>query len=212
MIKVFIADDHFVVRNGLKQILSDEKDIDIIGEASNAEEILSRINPNNLDILILDITMPGKNGLDFLIEIKNKYPSIKIIMLSMHSEKEIVSRALKTGANGYINKDAIPEELVEAIRKVHKGQIFLSSSLRKDLIDELSQNNSHEKHNQLSEREFQVFCLLASGNSLKEIAEELSINRKTVSTYRTRILEKFHLKSNSDLVVYALHNKIILPM
>ena len=210
MIKVFIADDHYIVRRGLKQILSTEKDICVTGEASNSEETIQNIGKTEWDILILDIALPGKNGLDTLINIKNKNPGAKVLVLSMYKEEEIVLRAFRTGANGYLNKDSAPEELITAIRQIIRGKKFIGTTM--NLEFDSFYNNGESLYRQLSERELQVFCLLASGNSLKDIANDLAINIKTVSTYRSRILNKFSFRSNIDLVHYALKHKLVPPL
>jgi DNA-binding NarL/FixJ family response regulator len=210
MIKILIADDHSVVIRGIKQILSEEKDMEILGEASNADEVMNLLYAQEWDLLILDITMPGKNGLDALIEIKQKKPDLKVLILSMHPDEEIAIRALKTGASGYLNKESVPEELIRAIRKVCGGGRYLSESIAASIayssIDKDVYKSAHEV---LSEREFQVMCLIASGNSLTQIANELLLSIKTVSTYRARILEKLNLKSNVELSHYAIKHKII---
>ena len=210
MIKVFIADDHYIVRRGLKQILSTEEDICVTGEASNSEETIQNIGKTEWDILILDIALPGKNGLDTLINIKNKNPGAKVLVLSMYKEEEIVLRAFRTGANGYLNKDSAPEELITAIRQIIRGKKFIGTTM--NLEFDSFYNNGESLYRQLSERELQVFCLLASGNSLKDIANDLAINIKTVSTYRSRILNKFSFRSNIDLVHYALKHKLVPPL
>lgn len=212
MIKVFIIDDHSVVIRGLKQILSEEKDIYVVGEASSPEEIFKLQSAISWDILVLDITMPGRNGLDALIELKNNNPGIKVLILSMHSDEEVVIRALRTGADGYLTKDSAPEELVKAIKQIFKGKKYIGSSITSKAMSDLSNGNGEELHEKLSDREFQVFCLLASGNSLAQISKDLSISVKTVSTYRTRIMEKFNLKTNIELVHYALKHKLVLPL
>ncbi|HWA06231.1 MAG TPA: response regulator transcription factor [Ignavibacteria bacterium] len=210
MIKILIADDHSVVRRGIKQILSDEKDMQVLGEASNSDEIFSQLDKQEWDLLILDITMPGKSGLDCLIEIRQLKPELKILILSMHPEEEIAVRAIKTGADGYLNKDSVPGELIRAIKKVIAGGKYISSSLAETLIFSVNKDASKEPHDELSEREFQVLCLLASGYSLTQIAEKFSLSVKTISTYRSRILEKMDLKSNVDLTHYAIKHKLVL--
>ena len=212
MIKVFLADDHYIVRRGLKQILSSEKDIMVIGEASNSAEIFERTDTEEWDVMVLDIAMPGKNGLDILINLKNKYPKSKILILSMYSELEVVSRALRTGADGYLNKDSAPEELVSAVKNIYSGKRYIGSTITIEDDPRFAAENGNYLHNKLSEREFQVLCLLASGYSLKQIACDLSVNIKTVSTYRARILEKFNVKTNVDLVHYAIKHKLIVPI
>lgn len=210
MIKILIADDHAVVIRGIKQILSEEPDLKILGEASNTDEIFELLYKEEWDVLILDITMPGKSGLDSLIEIKQKKPNLAILILSMHPEEEIAIRALKTGASGYLNKDSVPGELIRAIRKVAAGGKYISSNLAETILLNMQKESDKPLHEVLSEREFQVLCLLASGHSLSKIAEELSLSIKTISTYRSRILEKMNLKTNVDLTHYAIKNKLVL--
>ncbi|MCC6864550.1 MAG: response regulator transcription factor [Ignavibacteria bacterium] len=210
MIKILIADDHSVVRRGIKQILSEEPEMQIVGEASNSEELIEKLNAEEWDLLILDITMPGKSGLDVLIEIKQKMPELKILILSMHPEEEIAMRALKSGANGYLNKESAPSELIKAIKKVIAGGKYISSNLAELLIMNINNESNKAIHELLSEREFQVFCLLASGNSLTEIAEKFNLSIKTISTYRTRIMVKMNLKSNVELTHYAIKHKLVI--
>lgn len=210
MIKVFIADDHSLIRKGIKNIISDEDDIQIIGEASNVNDIMEQIYSSNWDILVLDIMMPGKNGLDALIEIKKIKPELKVIILTMYHEEEIVLRALKTGASGFVDKESVPGELIKAIRKVYFGGKYISSAIAEIIALSYDKDKRELPHNSLSEREYQVMCLLASGNSLKEIANELSLSVKTVSTYRTRVLEKMKIKSNVELARYAIKHNLII--
>lgn len=212
MIKVFIADDHSVVRRGIKQILLEEQDIEVVGEAANTDEIFSQIYDIDWDVIILDITMPGKNGLDALIEIKQRKPTGKILILTIYSEEEIAIRALKTGASGYLNKDSLPSELIKAIRKIYTGSRYISPSLAESIAFSFDKESHERSHKDLSEREFQVMCLIASGNSLKKIADELSLSIKTVSTYRTRILEKMKMNSNVELTHYAIKHNLVVPM
>ncbi|MBZ0203015.1 MAG: response regulator transcription factor [Ignavibacteria bacterium] len=210
MIKVMIADDHSVVRRGIKQILSEETDIRVLGEAENSEEIFEQLYIQDWDVLILDITMPGKSGLDALIELKLRKPELKVLILSMHPEEEIAIRALKTGASGYLNKDSVPGELSKAIRKVYSGGKYISNSLAENIFLSMEKDENKLPHNDLSEREFQVLCLIASGNTLSQIAIELSLSIKTISTYRTRILEKMKLHTNVELTHYAIKHKLVL--
>lgn len=209
MINVLIADDHAVVRRGIINILSADKDISIKSEASTYEELIPVLDKADNMVLILDITMPGKNGLDALIEIKQKNRNIKVIMLSMHNEEEIVSRAFKTGASGYISKDCIPDELIKAVKSVYEGGMYLSTNIaaKINIADSAVDLKPHER---LSNREYQILCLIASGNSLKEISKMLAINIKTVSTFRSRILNKLELKSNSEIASYALSHGLTL--
>lgn len=212
MIKVLIADDHAVVRKGINQILSEEEDIQVLGEASNGDEIIGMLYDKDWDIIVLDITMPGKNGLDVLIEIKQKRPEIKVLILSMHPEEEIALRAFKTGASGYLTKDSVPGELVRAIKKIYGGGKYVSSLLAESIIFSHEKDTHHNLHESLSEREFQVMCLIASGNTLSKIAQELNLSIKTVSTYRTRILEKMNMKSNVEITHYAIKNKLVIEL
>lgn len=212
MIKIFIADDHVIVRRGIKQILSDESDIIISGEASNTEEIMDHLFDTEWDILILDITMPGRNGLDALIELKQRKPEMKILILSMHPEEELALTALKSGAAGYLNKSSVPGELVKAIRRIYEGGRYITTSLAEKIAFSIDKDPAILLHQNLSEREYQVMCLIASGNTLSEIAEILSLSVKTVSTYRTRILDKMSLHTNVELTHYAIKYKLIVPL
>lgn len=212
MIKVLIADDHAVVRRGIRQILSEDSFIQVLGEAANSDEIMEQLYDQEWDILILDLIMPGKNGLDSLIEIKQRKPDLKVLVLSMHPEEEIAIRALKTGAAGYLNKDSVPSELIRAVRKIHAGGRYISGSLAESIFMSINKDMSPEPHKELSEREFQVLCLIASGNTLSDIAQELSISVKTVSTYRTRVLEKMAMKTNVELTHYAIKHKLVVSM
>jgi len=207
MIKVLIADDHAVVRRGIKQILSEDSDIQVLGEASNSDEVLALLYEQNWDILILDITMPGKSGLDALIEINRRKPELPVLILTIHPEREIAVRAFRTGASGYLTKDSIPGELIKAVRKIHAGGKYIGSDLAESFI--LSLDQEKPPHHFLSEREFQVFCLIASGHTLSQISKELSLSVKTISTYRARVLEKLNLKSNIELTHYALKHKLV---
>ncbi len=212
MIKIFIADDHVIVRRGIKQILSDESDIIISGEASNTEEIMDHLFDTEWDILILDITMPGRNGLDALIELKQRKPEMKILILSMHPEEELALTALKSGAAGYLNKSSVPGELVKAIRRIYEGGRYITTSLAEKIAFSIDKDPAILLHQNLSEREYQVMCLIASGNTLSDIAEILSLSVKTVSTYRTRILDKMSLHTNVELTHYAIKYKLIVPL
>lgn len=212
MIKVFIADDHAVVRRGIIQILSEEPDIEVVGEAANADEIMAQLYDKDWDILVLDITMPGKNGLDAMLEIKQRKPEIKILILTMYPEEEIAIRALKTGALGYLTKDSVPGELIKAIRKVQLGNRYISSGIAESIALSFEKNKANLPHEILSDREFQILCLIASGNTLHQIAENLSISVKTVSTYRSRILEKMNMKSNVELAHYAIKHRLVIPL
>jgi two-component system invasion response regulator UvrY len=208
--KVLIADDHAVVRRGLAQILSDTYEELVTGEATNAEEALEMIRKERWDIVILDISMPGRSGLDALKEIKTQNPGLPVLILSIHPEDQFATRVLKAGASGYLTKETAPEELVSAIEKAMAGGKYVSSALAEKLAEDLKLNANHiPLHKKLSDREYEVLLLIASGNSISEIAERFSLSVKTISTYRSRILEKTHMKSNADLVRYAITHGLI---
>jgi len=209
MMKILIADDHAVVRQGLKQIIGDEADMQLIGEAENAAEVLQFVRSAELDVVILDISMSGKSGLDVLPEILILRPKIKILILSMHAEEQFAIRALKSGASGYITKQSAPNELVKAIRKVNSGGKYVSESIAEQLAFFVGNDTSKLQHERLSDREFQVLRRIAEGRTLREIADELFISEKTVGTYRVRILEKMNMKRNAELIRYAVQNKLI---
>ncbi|MGI8467660.1 MAG: response regulator [Pyrinomonadaceae bacterium] len=210
MIKILIADDHAVVRQGLKQIITDEKDMQVAGEAENAAQVLRLVGSEKFNVVILDITMPGgKSGLDLLPEIKALRPMIKILILSMHAEEQFAVRALKSGASGYITKQSAPTELVRAIRKVQSGGKYISQSIAEQLAFFYSDDAGKPPHEKLSDREFQVTLMIAEGKTLREIADALYISEKTVGTYRVRILEKMNMNRNAELIRYAVQNKLI---
>lgn len=209
MIKILVADDHPVVRNGLKQIISDEKDMKVTCEASNAEEVFDALNKNEVDIVILDISMPNVSGMEILTKIKNIKPKLPVLMLSALSEDVYASRCLKVGASGFISKETAPEELVKAVRKIMSGGLYVSSNFAEKLAEDVKGANSKSLHERLSEREFQIMLLIGSGKSVGEIAEQLFISVKTVSTYRARILEKMAMDRNSDIINYCIKENLI---
>ncbi len=208
MIKLLIADDHAVVRKGIKQILAETPDIVVADEAGNGDEIYAKLAKKNYDMLLLDISMPGKDGLEILKELKRQKPSLAVLMLSMFPEEQYAVRALKSGASGYLTKDSAPDELIAAIRKVNSGGKYVSAFLAEKLADRVGVKFETYPHERLSDREFQVLCMIASGKTVKQIGEELSLSIKTVSTYRMRLLEKMEMKNNSELTRYALENKL----
>lgn len=209
MIKILIADDHAIVREGLKQIVAEEKDMLVAGEAGNANEMFELLKKDDFTIIILDISMPGRSGLEALKFLKKNYPEVPTLILSMFSEEQYGLRALKAGAAGYLKKVSAPTELVSAIRKIVSGGKYINQSLAEKLADEYDSDREERMHDKLSNREYQIMCLIASGKSTEEIALDLSISINTVYTYRNRILEKMHLKSNVELTQYALQNKLI---
>jgi len=209
MIKILIADDHAIVREGLKQIVAEEKDMLVAGEAGNANEMFDLLKKEKFAIIILDISMPGRSGLEALKFLKKNYPEVPTLILSMFSEEQYGLRALKAGAAGYLKKVSAPTELVSAIRKIVSGGKYINQSLAERLADEYDSDRKERMHDKLSNREYQIMCLIASGKSAEEIALDLSISINTVYSYRNRILEKMHLKSNVELTQYALQNKLI---
>jgi len=208
MIKVIIVDDHPVVRLGLKQIIADEPDMEVAGEAKNAGECFSLIQKTDCTLVLLDITLPDRNGFDVLKQLKYEHPNIPILILSVHPEDQYGLRFIKAGASGYLMKDGAPEELVKAIRKVNAGGKYVSASLAEKLVSHLGAFDK-PPHENLSDREFQILCMIVQGKSLKSIAGELCVGEKTVSTYRSRIMEKMKLSTNSDLTRYALENHLV---
>jgi DNA-binding NarL/FixJ family response regulator len=209
MIRVLIADDHAVVRQGLKQILSEQPDMKVLGEASTIPELLDRVREHKWDVVVLDISMPGRGGLDGLKQLKEAQPKLPVLILSMHPEDQFAVRALKTGASGYLTKDSVPGELLQAIRKVLTGRKYISPTLAEKLAADLQTDTARALHEALSDREFQIFLLIASGNSVTEIAKKLSLSVKTISTYRTRILEKMKMKTNAELIHYAVKQQLV---
>jgi two-component system, NarL family, invasion response regulator UvrY len=207
MIRILIADDHAIVRAGLKQLVAANPGIVVAAEASTGPEAMSLIRKESFEVVLLDISMPGRGGLEILSEIKKEYPRLPVLILSMHPEEQYAMRALKGGASGYITKDSAPEELVAAILKVASGGKYITKSLAEQFLSLLDAEES-PLHTSLSDREYQVFRLIASGKTAMEIAKELSLSVKTISTYRTRILEKLHLKNNAQLIHYAVQNKL----
>jgi DNA-binding NarL/FixJ family response regulator len=209
MIKLLIADDHPIVREGLKQIIRNAPDIVISGEANDGIEVLNEIKKENYDVILLDISMPRKNGIEILNEIRKGKIKSRILILSIHPEEQYAMRALKAGAYGYLTKDNVPNELISAIRKVSMGEKYISLSLAEKLVDALKVGFDKPFHEALSNREYQVMLLLASGKSIQEIAKELFLSVKTVSTYKTRILEKMKMKNTFEIIYYAIKNRLI---
>jgi DNA-binding NarL/FixJ family response regulator len=207
--KVLVADDHAIIRKGLKQILLDEYPFGEIEECANAEELVRKANDGQWDVIISDISMPGRSGLEALQQIRVSYPRLPVLILSMHPEEQYAIRALKAGASGYCSKDLAHEELVNAVKRILTGKKYITPSLAETLVTKLEEENLPEPYKRLSDREFDVFKLLAAGKSISDIAENLSLSTTTISTYRARILVKMNLKTNADLIRYALEKKII---
>jgi two-component system, NarL family, invasion response regulator UvrY len=204
MIKILIADDHPIVRNGLKQIITDENDMEITCEASNSSEVFESLKKNKIDILILDISMPGMGGFEILERIRQNYPKLPVLMLSSLSEELYASKSLKAGASGFFNKESAPEELVKAVRKIYSGGLYVSSFLAEKLAIDLKKDVTKPPYEYLSNREFQIMCMVGSGKTVSEIANILFISVKTVSTYKSRIFKKMNLKNNSELINFCV--------
>ena len=209
MIKVLIADDHILIREGFKKILDDEMDIKVVGEAAGVFQGLDFLKKNDVDVLVLDIGLPDKSGLDSITDFKSIKPDLKILILSIHPEDRFALRAMKLGALAYLTKESAPEELVRAIRKIVTGRLYISETLGEQLVD--SYNNPNEKlpHEALSEREFQVLCAIGAGNTISNIADELCLSVSTINTYRNRILEKLNQRSNAGLIRYCLQHNLV---
>jgi DNA-binding NarL/FixJ family response regulator len=209
VIKILIADDHAIVREGLKQILSESPDLVVVAEAGSGQEVLEKIRKNDVDLVVLDIAMPGRGGLDILKEIKTQMPRLPVLMLSMYPEEQYAIRVLKSGASGYLTKESAPAELVKAIQQISQGRKYISPYLAEKLAIDLEVSTDKLPHELLSDREYQVMCMIASGKTLKEIAAGLSLSIKTISTYRSRILEKMNMKTNAELTHYAIKNRLV---
>jgi two-component system invasion response regulator UvrY len=207
--RILLTDDHAVVRHGLKQILADEFKRATFGEARNAQEALDLVWKENWDVVVLDITMPGRSGLEVLREIRKTRPKLPVLVLSMHPENQFAVRVLKRGASGYMTKESAADELVGAIKKVLTGGRYVSTSLAEKLATYLASDAQKPPQELLSDREFQVLRLIASGKIVSEIAQELSLSVKTISTYRTRILEKMGLRNNAELMHYAMEHRLV---
>jgi DNA-binding NarL/FixJ family response regulator len=208
MIKVLIADDHAVVRNGLKQIIQDRAGLQVAGEACNGQEVLERIRSERWDVLVLDLSMPVRGGLEVLHDVKQICPNLPVLILSMYPENQYGIRALRAGAAGYMNKECALDELVAAIQKVVSGGKYVSPSLAERLAFELSGNLNKEPHELLSDREYDVMCMIGAGKSPDQIARELSLSIKTISTYRARVLQKLNLNKNAELIRYVLEHNL----
>jgi len=209
VIKILIADDHAIVRRGLKQIVSEQPDMIVGGEAENAREVLEMVRSNKWNVIVLDINMPGRGGVEVLKELKREQPKLPVLVLSVHPEDQYGIRMLRAGAAGYLTKDSAPDELVSAIRKVHRGGRYVSQSLAEALVIELGVESDRPRHKMLSDREYQVMTMIASGKTVGEIGEELSLSVKTISTYRARVLEKMKMRTNAELTLYAIQNQLL---
>jgi len=208
MIRVLIVDDHPVVRGGLKGILTGESDFEV-WEAGNANEALAMIDNKDFNLVVLDLDLPGKGGLDVLAHVKGDHPALPVLILSVYPEEQFALRTLKAGASGFLSKNAAPEDLVDAIRKIlHRGK-YISEATAEKLLHQVKAKPGHLSHESLSEREFQILCLLGEGKTVSDIAEELSLSVSTVSTYRARVLEKMGMKTTAELMHYVIRNRLV---
>ena len=204
--KIIVADDHAVVRKGLKQILLEISGVKAVEEVDNGPALIERITKENFDFVILDISMPGQSGLLTLKEIKDRKPKLPVLILSIHPEEQYALRSLRDGASGYLTKDSAPEELVKAIQKILSGHKYITQTLADKLVNNFGDKLPHEL---LSDREYEVFSMIAVGKTMTDIADELSLSVKTVSTYRSRIYDKMDMKSRTEITLYAIHNELI---
>jgi two-component system, NarL family, invasion response regulator UvrY len=209
MTRVLIADDHAILRRGLKEILMRDLEDVVCGEAQDAQQVLTQVRDRAWDLVILDVTMPGRSGLDVLRDLKREQPKLPVLVLSMHPEDQYAKRVLKAGASGYMNKESAPEELLKAIQKVLAGGRYVSPSLAERLVLDMSGEAEQSPHERLSDREMEVLRMIASGKTISQIADELHLSVTTVSTYRARLLDKMGLTTNAELIRYALHNHLI---
>ncbi len=208
-INVLIADDHAILRAGLRQVLSETEDIHVVAEASTANDAIKLCRTHHADVMLLDITLPDRSGIEALQYIKKDNPQISVLMLSMHREDQYALRALKAGASGYLCKQSASDELVDAVRMVAKGKKYISEAVAELLANQVSGDSDKPLHETLSNREYETLLMIASGQSVSEIADKLSLSVKTVSMYRTRILEKMHFKHNAELTHYAIKNNLV---
>lgn len=209
MIKILVADDHAIVREGLKQIVADTADMVVAGEAVDGQEVLERVRREDWDVILLDLSMPGRGGIDTLKDLKLEKPKLPVLVLSMYPEEQYAIRALKAGAAGYLTKESAPEELIEAIRKVSRGGKYISASLAESLASHVGTGSEKPPQETLSDREYQVMLMIASGKTVTEIANELSLSVKTISTNRARALRKMGMKTNAELTYYAIKHGLV---
>lgn len=209
MIRVLVADDHTIVRKGLKQLIAEHPDMEVTGEARNGPEVLSEVMERDYDMVLLDLSMPGRGGIETIKELKALRPKLSVLVLTMHPEEEYAIRALKAGASGYLTKESAPEELITAMRKVAAGSRYISMKLAEELAFAFGGDIEKAPHELLSDREFQIMTMIGSGKTVKDIAAELSLSMQTVSTYRARILTKMKMKNNAELTLYAIRNHLV---
>lgn len=209
MIRILLADDHAIIRDGLRQIFAETGDLQVAGEAASGHEVLARVREADWDILLLDLSMPGKSGLELIKQIKTEKPRLPILVLSMHEPEQYAQRALRAGAAGYLNKDSDAPQLIEVVRKVARGGVFVGPEVAEQMARGLMPDAERLPHSLLSDREFQVFRLIAGGTAITDIARQLSLSVKTVSTHKTRIMQKMNLANHTELVRYALDHRLL---
>jgi DNA-binding NarL/FixJ family response regulator len=208
-IRVLIADDHAIVRQGFKQIFSETEDLEVAGEADDGVDALQVARNTEWDVFLLDISMPNRNGIDTLKQLKREFPRLPVLILSMHPEEQYAVRALKAGASGYLTKQSAPDQLVTAIRQVARGKKYVSPGVAQQLVEAIAEDTEKLPHERITDREYQVLVLIAKGKPLTQIAEELNLGVATVSTYRARLLEKMNLKSTAELIHYGLRHGLV---
>lgn len=209
MIRIVIVDDHAILRRGLSQIIAENDDMQVVGEAETSSEALRLLREKPCDVVLLDVSLPDRNGVETLKLARRELPKLRVLMLSMHPENQYAVRALKAGAAGYLNKQSAPSQLVTAIRQVHRGGKYVTPAVAEELANSIGDDADQPLHHSLSIREYQTLCLIASGKTLTEIGQQMSISVKTVSVYRARIMEKMRLKNNAELTHYAIKNQIV---
>ncbi len=211
-IRVLIADDHAIVREGLKQIIGDSGLITVAGEAENAQQAIQKVREGGFDVLLLDISMPDRNGIDVLKQVKKELPTLPVLMLTMHREDQYAIRAMKAGASGYLSKQTAPSQLVNALQLVAHGRKYITPSLAEEMANQIGDDHGKPLHETLSDREYQTLIMIASGKTVTEIAVELSLSVKTISMYRARLLQKMRLRHNAELTHYAMRHKLVPGM
>jgi len=209
MIRVLIADDHAVVRRGVRQILEETSDIEVTGEAASASELWPKVREGRFDAVVLDVNLPGRSGLELLGDLKWERPELPVLILTVHSEDQYAVRALKAGASGFLTKESAPEKLVDAIRKIAEGRRFITPEVAEKLASSVARGDAGPPHEALSDREFQILKMIASGKTVSQIGRELALSVKTISTHRTRILKKMNLKTNAELTHYAIRSGLV---
>lgn len=209
MIRLLMVDDHAIVRYGLRQIVSETEDIAVVAEAASAAQAMRMVREQEFDVVLLDISLPDKNGLEVLKQIRRDHPKLAVLILSMHSEDEFGVRAIKAGASGYLTKQSAPSQLVTAIRQVANGRKYVSTALAEEIANHISGDSKHAPHEALSDREYETLCLIASGKGLSQVAATLSLSPKTVSVYRARLLDKLKLHNNAELTHYAIRKGLV---